>query len=629
MVAMSLAVWFTLLVVPAAAGTCKAAAVDFILLNGDTLSARIEDDIRADLAQIGVSVTTRLLEKADFNRAMSSGDFNLCFTESWGPPYDPHSFAASWAVPNNEAHYPALSNLDPPMTMAKLLAMVKDVTVLKGEAARMTKWREILEATHKQAVSVPLWSKRNPAVINRRLTGYNHGSQQWDYPMHTIEVLSGSKEVRVAPAAQTGLFKSIGRMDPHSYRPNEFFLSNWVYEGLVSYGPGGSILPSLAVSWTADDLPSGGQTYIFELRRGVYFHDGTPWDCAAAKLNFDHVLAPPLPSEIRHGWYHLPGQVSSWGCTASHTFFVSIKERYYPFLQELTFIRPLRMLSPAAFAQGSASDPTSENSCPTAWGTPTLAGKTVRCAGIRNVSGTGPWMFKGTTLQNGSLAEAVFVSNVGYWGSRGNVEVLRAVCFETAQQVKDALLSGGLDMVVGAGVLPPVDIAEFRTLRRDTFMTMLGPRLMNTLLVLNTQKAPTDDIRLRTAIMHALNKAAIIDKELAGLEEPATSLFPDDAPYCDVDLTPRWDYDFQKASLLNCPEETVAESRPNLGLILGLSLGLGLPVCLGAAGLCYLLGTRIGYRMAVSKDKRAQPLVDEPQAKKPQEAGPDVVGNSA
>lgn len=513
------------------------------------------------------------------------------------------------------------------MTKAKLLAMVKDVTVLQGEAERMTKWREILEAAHKQAVSLPMWSKRMPAVINRRLTGYVHGPQQFDYPVHTLEVLSGSREVRIAPAAQTGLFQSIGRLDPHSYRPNEFFLSNWVYEGLVSYGPGGSILPSLAVSWTADDVPSGGQKYTFELRRGVYFHDGTPWDCEAAKLNFDHVLTPPLPSLDWHGWYHLPGQVSSWGCAASHTFFVSIKERYYPFLQELTLIRPLRMLSPAAFVQGSLSNPTSENSCPTAWGTPTLGSKTVRCAGIRNVSGTGPWMFKGTTLRDGSLAEAVFLSNGGYWGRRGNVEVLRALRFESAQQVKDALLNGDVDMVVGAGVLPPVDIAEFRSLRRGAFVTMLGPPLMNTLIVLNTAKTPTDDIRLRTAIVHAVNKAAIVDKELAGLEEPAASLFPNDAPYCDVDLTPRWDYDFQKASLLNCPE--VAESRPDLGLILGLSLGLGLPVCLGAAGLCYGLGTRVGYRVALSKDKRAKPLVDEPQAEGPQGVRPDAVGNTA
>ena len=32
-----------------------------------------------------------------------------------------------------------------------------------------------------------------------------------------------------------------------------------------------------------------------------------------------------------------------------------------------------------------------------------------------------------------------------------------------------------------------------------------------------------------------------------------------DAPYCDVDLTPRWDYDFEKAEFLNCPVKPEAE----------------------------------------------------------------------
>ena len=44
----------------------------------------------------------------------------------------------------------------------------------------------------------------------------------------------------IAPGAQTGLFQSVGRLDPHSYRPNEFFANNWVYEGLVAYGANGA-----------------------------------------------------------------------------------------------------------------------------------------------------------------------------------------------------------------------------------------------------------------------------------------------------------------------------------------------------------------------------------------------------
>eukprot|EP00670_Eutreptiella_braarudii_P022271 CAMPEP_0174365510 /NCGR_PEP_ID=MMETSP0811_2-20130205/77360_1 /TAXON_ID=73025 ORGANISM="Eutreptiella gymnastica-like, Strain CCMP1594" /NCGR_SAMPLE_ID=MMETSP0811_2 /ASSEMBLY_ACC=CAM_ASM_000667 /LENGTH=55 /DNA_ID=CAMNT_0015506179 /DNA_START=13 /DNA_END=176 /DNA_ORIENTATION=+ len=52
--------------------------------------------------------------------------------------------------------------------------------------------------------------------------------------------------------------------------------------------------------------------------------------------------------------------------------------------------------------------------------------------------------------------------------------------------------------------------------------------------------------------MHAVNKAAIIEKELFGLADPVDTLFPKTAPYCHLDLTPRWDFDLEKAHFLNC-----------------------------------------------------------------------------
>ena len=50
-----------------------------------TLQA-IEDDIRADLAKVGISAVARFLEKDDLNAAMVAGDFDLVFSETWGAP---------------------------------------------------------------------------------------------------------------------------------------------------------------------------------------------------------------------------------------------------------------------------------------------------------------------------------------------------------------------------------------------------------------------------------------------------------------------------------------------------------------------------------------------------------------
>ena len=63
-------------------------------------------------------------------------------------------------------------------------------------------------------------------------------------------------------------------------------------------------------------------------------------------------------------------------------------------------------------------------------------------------------------------------------------------------------------------------------------------------------------------MIHAVDKGAIIDKELAGLDEPVDALFSKKAPNCHVDLTPKWNYDFEKAELLNCPTTEDDKSIP-------------------------------------------------------------------
>merc|ERR1712054_377411 len=146
----------------------------------------------------------------------------------------------------------------------------------------------------------------------------------------------------------------------------------------------------------------------------------------------------------------------------------------------------------------------------------------------------------------------ILAKNDDWWGSRGSVTELVVKSYTTADDVKQALLGGQLDMVVGGGVLTPVQVREFEQTRANEFAVLHGPPLMNTIIVMNAAKAPTNDINLRKVIMHAIDKASIVDTEMAGSAMVVDSLFPKDAPYCNLDLTPCWDYDLEKAELLNC-----------------------------------------------------------------------------
>ena len=146
---------------------------------------------------------------------------------------------------------------------------------------------------------------------------------------------------------------------------------------------------------------------------------------------------------------------------------------------------------------------------------------------------------------------------------------MRLVYYENHSAVKSALVRGNLDVVVGAGVLEPADIREFQ--RNGVFdqtdgslirlKVYLTEPLQNRVVIINTAKTPTNDLQVRKVMVHAVDKAKIIAKELGTLAKPVDGLFPKTAPYCDVDLTPRWDYDLEKAELLNCPDAT--ESTTN------------------------------------------------------------------
>merc|ERR1719487_2449080 len=88
---------------------------------------------------------------------------------------------------------------------------------------------------------------------------------------------------------------------------------------------------------------------------------------------------------------------------------------------------------------------------------------------------------------------------------------------------------------------------------------------MHSVVIINSGKAPTSSIDLRKTIMHGVNKAYIIRKELSGMGTAVDKLFPTSAPYSNVELTPRWDYDFEKAAMLNCApaSSTVDECMPH------------------------------------------------------------------
>jgi nickel transport system substrate-binding protein len=331
-------------------------------------------------------------------------------------------------------------------------------------------------------------------------------------------------------------------------------------------------------------------------------------------LNFDHVLAEELTTGDWHGWYGLPAQLTNWTCPSEFVLELTTSGKYYPLLQELSYIRPLRMLSPAKFVGGITSDPYTSNSCPSGWGhIPGTSGRpNVTCAGTTGIAGTGRWEYIETIYNNetsGDVNTVTFQRNANHWAASADTTQLDYVHlkkYETSAEVKNALASGELDAVIGAGVLENEDVADFQT--NSSFTVSLTESFQNRVVIFNTAKAPTDDLETRKMIIHAVNKADIIDRELAGIDAPVDSLFPKNAPYCDIHFTPTWDFDLEKARLLCGAGDSSSSSSSVDGGILAMALIFAALVMMLTGMLCFMRKREINgkplFRPLVAADRK-------------------------
>lgn len=306
---------------------------------------------------------------------------------------------------------------------------------------------------------------------------------------------------------------NVGQLNPHGYSPNQIFAQGMVYEPLVKYQADGTVAPWLAESWTVSE---DGRTYTFKLRPGVTFSNGEPFNAAAVKLNLDTVIAQAAD----HNWLGLVGVLKSIDVVDDLTVDITTTDPYYPLLQEMALIRPVRFMAPAGFPEsGNTAD------------------------GIVAPIGTGPWVLTETVLGQYDT----FTRNETYWGKAPAFEKVNIKVIADPNTRAIALETGEIDLIYGSeGQITP---DTFQRLKDAGYESGLSAPFETLALALHTGKAPTDDLAVRRAINHAIDKDAIIKGIFYGTQQKADTLFPATLPYSDIGLAP-YAYDPQAAAAL-------------------------------------------------------------------------------
>lgn len=263
-----------------------------------------------------------------------------------------------------------------------------------------------------------------------------------------------------------------------------------IFDKLVHFAPGSSkVEPGLAVSWSSE---SDGRVWTFELRRGVTFHDGTPFDADAVVFSFERQRDP------RHPYYR--SDFTYWKSYFAHVLSVeklgryqvrmTLERPYAPFLATMG-IFSVAIVSPTAVAR-YGNDFT------------------------RHPVGTGPFRF--VSWESGRI---VLQRNDDYWGKRPSFRRLVFQAVTDHQQRLVALESGALDMAQG---ILPEEIQSVALHPRLTLRHVVSNSV--TYLAMNNDYPPFDDVRVRRAVNHAINKEPIVKVLWQGSAEVANAPLP-------------------------------------------------------------------------------------------------------
>lgn len=251
--------------------------------------------------------------------------------------------------------------------------------------------------------------------------------------------------------------------NPQAY-PSSNEANKLVYENLVAFSPELEYVPQLATSYEVSD---DGLRWTFHLRAGVQFHDGTVFDSSVVKFNVERNQAGSRYGPIWVG--------------------ISV-ETPDPQTAVLVLQAPKNdMLNLIAHESGGMASPTAVEAY----------GEEFRV----HPTGTGPYAV--TRFEPG--VEVLFERFDAYWGEPSGYEQVRFV-YVPEVDTRIALLQSGQADVIND--VPP-EQAEMLGLNPD-INVLRTPGLRPFFLVLNTLRPQLQDVRVRQALNHAVDKNGII-----------------------------------------------------------------------------------------------------------------------
>ncbi|MDQ7841887.1 MAG: ABC transporter substrate-binding protein [bacterium] len=257
-----------------------------------------------------------------------------------------------------------------------------------------------------------------------------------------------------------------------------------VFEGLVRHALGTvKIEPALAESWT---MAPDGKTWTFKLRRGVRFHkEFGEMQASDVKFSLERIQAPALKSP----YSQLMASLERVEVLDRHTVRILLNSPDPAFLDKLAQSFGAIVSEKAVKARGDKFD--------------------------QDPVGTGRYQFSSWAPQQ----ETVFTPFDEYWGGRPALARVVYVPIPDSTTMFNAFEAGDVHLV------QVTDPDKLKKYRQNSKMTVVEtPGLITRFFGMNRLHKPFDDIKVRTAVLHAVNRTEIVQFLFGGVSTPARSI---------------------------------------------------------------------------------------------------------
>ena len=307
-------------------------------------------------------------------------------------------------------------------------------------------------------------------------------------------------------------------LDPSTEFSNSILVLPNLYEPLIWYQPWSSpvLQPGLATSWESSN---NSQTWIFHLRQGVKFHDGSAFNATAVKYSIERTI------NLGGGAAYIWGTVKQINILDTYTVQIV-----------LSAPTPLDVVACASYA---------------AWIMSPQIDSLAKAAGFTNASqwfnaghddGTGPY----TVTKWDPQSEVDLQKFPGYWGGwtsdQFDTAVVKIVRDETVQE--EMVKSGEIQI---AEYVPPADIPSLQT--DPNIKVYASPQYQNLYGLLNNKKFPFNNTLIRQAVSYAIPYQEMVASVLHGFGNVSVGPIPHGMPGHFNDL-PTYTYNLTKAKQL-------------------------------------------------------------------------------